>query len=38
MTAKQIVPCLEAFVYAVGSLWGFHVIYGETGHKNLEMN
>ena len=38
MTARQTVPRLEAFAYAVRSLWGFHVIYGETGHGNLEMD
>ena len=38
MTARQTVPRLEAFAYAVRSLWGFHMIYGETGHGNLEMD
>ena len=38
MTARQTVPRLEAFAYAVRSLWGFQVIYGETGHGNLEMD
>ena len=38
MTARQTVPRVEAFAYAVRSLWGFHVIYGETGHGNLEMD
>ena len=38
MTARRTVPRLEAFAYAVRSLWGFHVIYGETGHGNLEMD
>ena len=38
MTARQTVPRLEAFDYAVRSLWGFHVIYGETGHGNLETD
>ena len=41
MTARQIVPRLEAFAYAMRSLWGFHVIYviyGENGHGNLEMD
>ena len=35
MTARQTVPCLEAFAYAVRSLWDFHVIYGGTGHGKL---
>ena len=38
MTARRTVPRLEAFAYAVRSLWGFYVIYGETGHGNLEMD
>ena len=38
MTARRTVPRLKAFAYAVRSLWGFHVIYGETGHGNLEMD
>ena len=38
MTARRTVPRLEAFAYAVRSLWGFQVIYGETGHGNLEMD
>ena len=38
MTVRQTVSCLEAFAYAVRSLWGFHVIYGETSHGNLEMD
>ena len=38
MTARRTVSRLEAFAYAVRSLWGFHVIYGETGHGNLEMD
>ena len=38
MTARQTVPRLEAFAYVVRSLWGFHFIYGETGHENLEMD
>ena len=38
MIARQTIPCLEAFAYAVRSLWGFHVIYSETGHGNLEMD
>ena len=38
MTTRRTVPRLEAFAYAVRSLWGFHVIYGETGHGNLEMD
>ena len=38
MTARQTVPCLEAFPYAVRSLSGFHVIYSEIGHGNLEMD
>ena len=38
MTARQTVPRLKAFAYAVRSLWGFYVIYGETGHRNLEMD
>ena len=38
MTARRTVPRLEAFAYAVRSLWGFHVIYGETGHGNLERD
>ena len=38
MTARRTVPRLEAFVYAARSLWGFHVIYGETGHGNLETD
>ena len=28
MPTRQTVPRLEALVYAVRSLWGFHVIYG----------
>ena len=36
-TAEQTVPRLEA-AYTMRSLWGFHVIYGETGHRNLEMD
>ena len=35
MTARQTVPRLEAFAYAVRSLWDFHVIYGEAGHGKL---
>ena len=38
MTARQTVPRLKAFAYAGRSLWGFHVIYNETGHGNLEMD
>ena len=38
MTARQTVPRLKAFAYAVRFLWGFHVIYSETGHRNLEMD
>ena len=38
MTVRRTVPRLKAFAYAVRSLWGFHVIYGETGHGNLEMD
>ena len=38
MTARQTVPRLKAFVYAVRSLWGFHVIYGETGHGNWKTD
>ena len=35
MTARRTVPRLEAFAYAVRSLWGFHVIYGGAGHGKL---
>ena len=35
MTARQTVPRLKAFAYAVRSLWGFHVIYDGTGHGKL---
>ena len=38
MTARRTVPRLKAFAYTVRSLWGFHVIYGETGPGNLEMD
>ena len=38
MTVRQTVPRLKAFAYAVRSLWGFHVIYGKTGHGNLEID
>ena len=38
MTARQTVPRLKAFAFAVRSLWDFHMIYGETGHGNLEMD
>ena len=38
MTARQTIPRLDAFTYAVRSVWGFQVIYGETGHGNLEMD
>ena len=38
MTARQTVPRLEAFAYAMRSLSGFHVIYGETSHGNLEVD
>ena len=32
MPTRQTVLRLEAFAYAVRSLWDFHVIYGEAGH------
>ena len=35
MTTRQTVPRLEAFAYAVRSLWGFHAIYGGAGHGKL---
>ena len=35
MTARQTVPRLEAFAYAVRSLWSFHVIYSGAGHGEL---
>ena len=38
MTVRQTVSHLKAFVYAIKSLWGFHMIYGETGHGNLETD
>ena len=33
ITARQTVPRLKAFAYAVSSLWGFHMIYGGAGHR-----
>ena len=38
MTARRTVTWLEAFVYAVRSLLGFHVIYCETGYGNLKTD
>ena len=35
MTTRRTVPRLEAFAYAVRSLWVFHVIYDGTGHGKL---
>ena len=35
MTARQTVPRLKDFAYAVKSLSGFHMIYGEAGPRKL---
>ena len=37
MPTRRTIPRLEALAYAVRSLWGFHVIYGGAGHRDMGM-